>query len=164
MGLEFVVSDAFAHRAVSGLARERSRYLPETVVAGPRCGSCGRPMGSTGTAVKRGAIVVLRNPIRVLWRRHYVPLSPAESAVFAAIAIPGRATFAEIDDAMKAAGAKTANRAVVLYRIRRKFLALGSKTPFERRPHGLAIAMEADEDNSIAVVIGLPEAGYKGIG
>lgn len=116
----------------------------------PYCGHVGE------TVIKRGAIVIQSDPIEVTWQGLPVPLSPTEAYVFRTIAVRGRATNQAIDEALRAFGSNPDTRPVVMMRIRRKFMALGSEDPFVRLgQHGVRLRIEADAWGSSATVIGL---------
>jgi DNA-binding response OmpR family regulator len=106
--------------------------------------------------IKRGAIVIHSDPLEVTWHGMPVPLSPTEAHVFRAIALRGRATNQAIDEALEEFGSNPATRPVVMMRIRRKFMGLGSDDPFVRLgQHGVRLRIEADALGSSATVIGL---------
>lgn len=116
----------------------------------PHCGHAGE------TVIKRGAILIHNDPIEVTWQGLAVPLSPTEAFVFRTIAVRGRATNQAIDEALRAFGSNPETRPVVMMRIRRKFMALGSEDPFVRLgQHGVRLRIEADAHGSSATVIGL---------
>ncbi|MBX3565531.1 MAG: hypothetical protein KF730_13260 [Sphingomonas sp.] len=116
----------------------------------PYCGHAGE------TVIKRGAIVIQNDPIEVTWQGLPVPLSPTEAFVFRTIAVRGRATNQAIDEAMREFGSNPDTRPVVMMRIRRKFMALGSEDPFVRLgQHGVRLRIEADAWGSSSTVIGL---------
>lgn len=125
-----------------------------------RCDNCGCIVGTGLSGFKRGAVVVLTDPLRVIWRRKHVPLSPSELAAFVVVARRGRATFAQVDEALAAAGSKLENRSVMLYRIRQKFQELGAQNPLIRRSHGLVLRLEPDENNSTEIAVGIDETEY----
>jgi hypothetical protein len=116
----------------------------------PHCGHAGE------TVIKRGAILIHSDPIEVTWQGLRVPLSPTEAYVFRAIALRGRASNLAIDDALREFGSNPQTRPVVMMRIRRKFMALGSDDPFARLgQHGVRLRIEADAQGSSATLIGL---------
>jgi hypothetical protein len=151
-----------------GAARERiaSRRHPVVPVIGPdrvaldapcRCPNCGSAVDPFETlAIKRGALIVTREPYAVTWRGQPVRLSPTETHILATVAARGRASFAAIDQALLEFGANPSIRAVLMLRIRRKFLAMGASDPFERVGNaGVRLVIDADEDASRATIIGL---------
>lgn len=116
----------------------------------PHCGHAGE------TVIKRGAILIHNDPIEVTWHGMAVPLSPTEAFVCRAIAVRGRATNHAIDAVLREFGSNPDTRPVVMMRIRRKFMALGSEDPFVRLgQHGVRLRIEADAQGSSATVIGL---------
>lgn len=120
--------------------------------AAHRCSHCGR---IAETTVKRGAYVVRTDPLEVLWHDKTVPLSPTEAHVFRTIAVRGRATNPIIDEALREFGSKPETRSIVMMRIRRKFIALGSEDPFERLgKSGIRLRVDADASGSVTAVIG----------
>lgn len=122
-----------------------------------RCPNCGSAVDPFETlAIKRGALIVTREPYAVTWRGRPVRLSPTETHILATVAARGRASFAAIDEALAEFGASPGIRAVLMLRIRRKFLALGASDPFERVGNaGVRLVIDADEDASRATIIGL---------
>lgn len=122
-----------------------------------RCPNCGSTVDPFETlAIKRGALIVTREPYAVTWRGQPVRLSPTETHILATVVARGRASFAAIDDALVEFGANPSIRAVLMLRIRRKFIALGASDPFERVGNaGVRLVIDADEDASRATVIGL---------
>lgn len=122
-----------------------------------RCPNCGSAVDPFETlAIKRGALIVTREPYAVTWRGHPVRLSPTETHILATVAARGRASFAAIDQALVEFGASPTVRAVLMLRIRRKFIALGASDPFERVGNaGVRLVIDADEDASRATIIGL---------
>jgi len=125
-----------------------------------RCPNCGSAVDPSETlAIKRGALIVTREPYSVTWRGRPVRLSPSEAHILATVAVRGRTTFAAIDEALREFGANPSIRAVLMLRIRRKFLALGASDPFERIGNsGIRLVIDADEDSSRATIIGLRAA------
>jgi len=104
-------------------------------------------------------LIVTREPYSVTWRGRPVRLSPSEAHILATVAVRGRTTFAAIDEALREFGANPSIRAVLMLRIRRKFLALGASDPFERIGNsGIRLVIDADEDSSRATIIGLRAA------
>lgn len=152
MGINFPVERKGAQKRKAGDQHEAMKHI--------RCENCGCVVGAGGGGFKRGAVVVLNEPLRVIWRRKNVPLSPTELVAFLVIARRGRATFAQVDEALVAAGCKLENRSVILYRIRQKFQELGAQNPLVRRPHGLVLRLEPDENNSTEIAIGIDETEY----
>jgi hypothetical protein len=124
-----------------------------------RCPNCGTAVDPFETlAIKRGALIVTREPYAVTWRGRPVRLSPTETHILATVAVRGRASFAALDQALREFGANPSIRAVLMLRIRRKFIALGASDPFERIGNaGVRLVIDADEDASRATVIGLRE-------
>jgi hypothetical protein len=122
-----------------------------------RCPNCGTAVDPFETlAIKRGALIVTREPYAVTWRGQPVRLSPTETHILATVAVRGRASFAALDEALKEFGANPSIRAVLMLRIRRKFMAMGASDPFERVGNtGVRLVVDADEDASRATVIGL---------
>lgn len=122
-----------------------------------RCPNCGTAVDPFETlAIKRGALIVTRDPYAVTWRGHPVRLSPTETHILAMVAVRGRASFAALDEALLEFGANPSIRAVLMLRIRRKFIAMGASDPFERVGNsGVRLVIDADEDASRATVIGL---------
>ena len=122
-----------------------------------RCPNCGSAVDPFETlAIKRGALVVTRDPYAVTWRGRPVRLSPTETHILATVAVRGRVSFAAIDEALAEFGASPGIRAVLMLRIRRKFLAMGASDPFERVGNaGVRLVIDADEDASRATIIGL---------
>jgi hypothetical protein len=122
-----------------------------------RCPNCGTAVDPFETlAIKRGALIVTRDPYAVTWRGHPVRLSPTETHILATVAVRGRASFAALDEALLEFGANPSIRAVLMLRIRRKFIAMGASDPFERVGNsGVRLVIDADEDASRATVIGL---------
>jgi hypothetical protein len=122
-----------------------------------RCPNCGSAVDPFETlAIKRGALVVTREPYAVTWRGRPIRLSPTETHILATVAIRGKASFAAIDEALMEFGASPGIRAVLMLRIRRKFLAIGASDPFERVGNaGVRFVIDPDEDASRATIIGL---------
>jgi hypothetical protein len=122
-----------------------------------RCPNCGTAVDPFETlAIKRGALIVTREPYAVTWRGRPVRLSPTETHILATVAVRGRASFAAIDEALLEFGASPGIRAVLMLRIRRKFLAMGASDPFERVGNaGVRLVIDADEDASRSTIIGL---------
>lgn len=122
-----------------------------------RCPNCGSAVDPFETlAIKRGALIVTREPYSVTWRGRPVRLSPTETHILATVAARGRASFAAIDEALVEFGANPSVRAVLMMRVRRKFIAMGASDPFERVGNaGVRLVVDADEDASRATVIGL---------
>lgn len=122
-----------------------------------RCPNCGSAVDPFDTlAIKRGALVVTREPYAVTWRGQPVRLSPTETHILATVAVRGRISFAAIDEALAEFGASPGVRAVLMLRIRRKFLAMGASDPFERVGNaGVRLVIDADEDASRSTIIGL---------
>ncbi|MES2986833.1 MAG: hypothetical protein V4808_02910 [Pseudomonadota bacterium] len=120
--------------------------------AAHRCAHCGQ---IAETTVKRGAYLIRTDPLEVLWRGRTVPLSPTEAHVFRTIAVRGRATNSTIDEALCEFGSSAATRSIVMMRIRRKFIAMGSDDPFERLgKSGIRLRIDADVSGSVATVVG----------
>ncbi len=106
--------------------------------------------------MKRGAITISDLPRQVKWRGRPINLSPTQAEILATVACRGRASFAAIESAMMAIGASPRTRAVHVHRIRAKFAAIGAADPFERLGNsGYRLAIEADEQGSVATIVGL---------
>jgi hypothetical protein len=122
-----------------------------------RCENCGCPVGPReDSVVKRGALVVTRDPLRISWRGFPVRLSPTETHVMAFIATRGRASWEAIDQAMADFGTSPKNRPVLICRIRRKFADIGAMDPLESvGQDGVRLFVEDDEYGSNATIIGL---------
>jgi hypothetical protein len=125
-----------------------------------QCPCCGHAFALGDTAIKRGALQIVRDPCQVTWRGTLVPLSPTEAEVFGAIAIRGRATFDAIDAVIRSFGSNPGTRRMVMMRIRRKFEALGASDPFELVGNSsVRLRVEPDENDSTATIIGLKQTG-----
>ena len=125
----------------------------------PRCcPHCGAARGDT--VIKRGAITILPDPLEIFWNGHRVPLSPTEAQVFRTIAVRGKASHETIDRVLHEFGSSPATRPVVMMRIRRKFIAVGSEDPFVRLGRGgVRLKIERDPSGSSATLVGLHDPG-----
>lgn len=144
----------FAHRHAAEGAVNADRSALNSPCRCPNCGTAVDPFETL--AIKRGALIVTRDPYAVTWRGQQVRLSPTETHILATVAVRGRASFAALDEALLEFGANPSIRAVLMLRIRRKFIAMGASDPFERVGNsGVRLVIDADEDASRATVIGL---------
>ncbi|MFA5964568.1 MAG: hypothetical protein WC804_11180 [Sphingomonas sp.] len=135
------------------MANDVKRHPIDEPHPGRCCPHCGA--GSV-SVVKRGAITILSDPDQILWRGRRIPLSPTEAHVFRTVAIRGRATYEAIDEALTAFGSNPATRAVVMLRIRQKFVATGANDPFWRFGNrGVGLRLDEDTSGSVATTIGL---------
>ena len=140
------------HPAQAPVATDRAAL--DTPCRCPNCGTAVDPFEAL--AIKRGALIVTREPYAVTWRGQPVRLSPTETHILATVAVRGRASFSALDEALQEFGANPSIRAVLMLRIRRKFMAMGASDPFERVGNaGVRLVVDADEDASRATVIGL---------
>ena len=103
-----MLSDARAEAVDGGWETDRTPHPPRTAILSvaserialdapclcPNCGTVVDPYQTS--AIKRGALVVTREPCTVTWRGHPVRLSPTEALIFANIAARGRASFAAV--------------------------------------------------------------------
>jgi DNA-binding response OmpR family regulator len=143
----------------TGEANKRARRAKQTALLDaaytcPTCG-CATDRSSEGV-IKRGAVVLTRQPLSVTWRGRRVPLSPTEAHVFATVMARGRASYEAIEEALRSFGSDAGTRAIVLCRIRRKFEDVGADDPFERVGlAGVRFVAQADAAGSKATVIGL---------
>ena len=121
------------------------------------CTICGAPVSpQDNVAIKRGAVFVSFDPIVVTWKGKLVPLSPTEASVFGRVALRGKATFAEIDETLRTIGRSVPTRALIVMRIRRKFLALGACDPLLKiGSTGVRLSVDDDDNNSNSTIIGI---------
>lgn len=146
----------------TGVPTTERRGLAEMICRCPTCGGPVEPVRPRAL-LKRGATTLSYDPLEVRWRGLIVPLSEQELLIFERVMVRGRATFSEIDERIADAGGRSSSRGIAIFRIRQKFLALGSADPLERLgKDGLKLRIEEDERASTATIIGLRQVEERG--
>jgi len=108
--------------------------------------------------VKRGALVTTFDPPQFLWNGKRVPLSPLEADIMALLVVRGRASWEELGRLFERRSARISSLEVLVYRIRRKFAAIGASDPIDTiRGWGLRIQVDTDTQGSRTLWIGASE-------
>lgn len=131
--------------------------LVASEAAASRCPYCGGI--AKENVIQRGVITITSDPDEVFLRGRRIPLSPTEMHVFRSIAVRGRASYTAIDEMLASFGSAPATRAVVLRRIRQKFMAAGGEDPLPRLGRrGVGLNAGQDRQGAGATIIGLQMA------
>lgn len=105
--------------------------------------------------IRRGALSVAYDPVEFWYRDVPVPLSPSEGALLALLMRRGRASWDAVDELLRDGEPSKTIRSVLVFRIRRKFEAIGAGTPIETvRGWGLKLRVEQHPGMSSGVLIG----------
>ncbi len=108
--------------------------------------------------IKRGALTATFDPIEICWNGRRVPLSPMEAVIVAHLIKRERARWADIRQVLVDHGAGGDTCEVLVFRIRRKFAALGASDPIDTiRGWGLRLRVERDARGSRSLWIGATE-------
>jgi DNA-binding response OmpR family regulator len=125
----------------------------------PSAGEPRRPL------IKRGALTATFDPIEICWNARRVPLSPMEAVIVAQLIKRERTRWEDIRQVMVDHGGSADTCEVLVYRIRRKFVALGASNPIETvRGWGLRLHVERDARGSRSLWIGATEVMDGGAG
>ncbi|QNQ08198.1 hypothetical protein [Sphingomonas alpina] len=108
--------------------------------------------------IKRGALTATFDPTEICWNGRRVPLSPMEAVIVAHLIKRERTRWEEIRQVLVDHGAGGDTCEVLVYRIRRKFVALGANNPIDTiRGWGLRLQVERDARGSRSLWIGATE-------
>ncbi|WEJ98378.1 MAG: hypothetical protein P0Y59_15665 [Candidatus Sphingomonas phytovorans] len=108
--------------------------------------------------IKRGSLTATFDPVEVCWNGRPVPLSPLEAAIVVKLIKRGRATWSDLRNLLVENNAQPDTCEVLVFRIRRKFAAMGANKPIETiRGWGLRLRVEHDARGSSSLWIGATE-------
>ncbi|MDB5705253.1 MAG: hypothetical protein JWN66_2369 [Sphingomonas bacterium] len=108
--------------------------------------------------IKRGALTATFDPLEICWNGQRVPLSPLEAAILARLIKRERATWADLRQLLIDNDARPDTCEVLIFRIRRKFAAMGASNPLDTiRGWGLRLRVERDARGSRSLWIGATE-------
>jgi DNA-binding response OmpR family regulator len=109
----------------------------------------------------RGPLSLATDPLEFWFRDRPVPLSPSEGALLALLMRRGRASWQAIDDQLYGGKESTATREVMVYRIRRKFKAVGADNPIETvRGWGLKLQIGGQHGHPSGLLIGARKPAF----
>lgn len=131
----------------------RSDIASRPPAAPPMTGAEGRrPL------IKRGALTATFDPLEICWNGSRIPLSPLEAAIMARLIKRERAPWSDLRGLLAESNARPDTCEVLVFRIRRKFAAMGASNPIETiRGWGLRLHVERDTRGSRSLWIGATE-------
>ncbi|MES1973816.1 MAG: winged helix-turn-helix domain-containing protein [Pseudomonadota bacterium] len=131
-----------------------SRHDPDSRAATARMA---HPQGRR-PLIKRGALTATFDPLEICWNGQRVPLSPLEAEILAHLIKRERAAWSDLRQLLIDHAARPDTCEVLVFRIRRKFAALGATNPIETlRGWGLRLRVERDARGSRSLWIGATE-------